>query len=70
MRHISNFDLDDEELDPYVGLDHMYDDIYLNEITGCDLPHDSILDDPVELAKLSGPCITIKKGVGKREQRI
>lgn len=36
-----------------------FDDHYWDKRKGCRLPHDRLLDDPVELAKLSGPCETI-----------
>lgn len=45
-----------------------YDDHYSNIYNGCSLPSDAILDDPVELAKLSGPCVIITKGADKDEE--
>lgn len=36
-----------------------YDDHYIDKRKGCRLPHDGALNDPNELAKLSGECITI-----------
>lgn len=48
-------EFENEDFEIYETYDH-----YFERDNECRLPSDSVMNDPDELAKLSGPCITIQ----------